>query len=67
MMDRIPVKNAHMANMDAVSIGIVSKRLPKNVSAPFCPDAIKAENTIKNRTEAPISLIDHVPRVVFDL
>jgi hypothetical protein len=67
MMDRIPVKNAHMANMDAVSIGIVSRGLLKNVSPPLCPDAINTDNTMKNRMEAPISLIDHVPRVVCDL
>jgi hypothetical protein len=67
MMERIPVKNEPIANMEAVSMGIVSKRLLKNVSPPLCPDAIKADNTMKNRMEITINLTDQLPRVVLGL
>jgi hypothetical protein len=67
MMERIPVKNAHTANMAAISIGRASERLLKNVSPPLCPDAIKTFNTMKNRMEITINLTDQLPRVVLGL
>ena len=67
MMERIPVINAHTARIAATSMGIASERLLKNVSPPFCPDAIKEDNTIKNRMETTISLTDHLPCTVLGL
>lgn len=66
-MERAPVKNAHTANMKAISMGIVRARLLKNVSPPLCPEATMTENNTKNNIEAPISLTDQIPRVVFGL
>ena len=67
MMERIPVKNAHTASMAAISIGMVRERLLKKVSPPLCPEATIIINNMKNNTEAPISLIDQLPRTVLGL
>ena len=67
MMERIPVKKAHTANVAAISMGIVNVRLLKNVSPPLCPEATKTKKNAKNNIDIPISLIDQLPRVVFGL
>lgn len=63
----VPVKNTHTAEIAAISIGIASERLLKNVSPPLCPDAIMAKNNMKNNIETPISLTDQAPSTVLGL
>jgi len=63
----MPVKNAHVAEIPARSIGKASAGRSKNVSPPLWPEAINEYNIMKNRNETTISITDHLPRVVFGL
>jgi len=42
-------------------------RLLKNVSPPRCPNATKIRNTAKNKKNAIISPVDHLPIMVLGL
>jgi hypothetical protein len=63
----MPVKNAHVAEIPAKSIGKASAGRSKNVSPPLWPEARNKYNIMKNRNETTISIPDHLPRVVFGL
>ena len=67
MMERIPVKNAHTANMAAISMGIVSTRLLKNVSPPRWPKATRAANNMKKARANAINLTDQAPSTALGL
>jgi len=59
MMPMIPVKKANRAEIPAITIGMDSARLLKNVAPPRCPEA----TIIMNKTiKTVISHIDHCPK-----
>ena len=55
----IPVKKANRAEIPAITIGIDSARLLKNVAPPRCPEAI---TTMNETIKTVISHIDHCPK-----
>jgi hypothetical protein len=59
-----PVKNANIPEIPAISIGIDSARLLKNVAPPRCPEATRSWNVMNNTTKAIMSQIDHLPKRV---
>jgi len=62
-----PVRKANTPETPESSEGIASARLLKYVSPPRCPNAIKIQNTAKNKKNAIISPIDHLPIMVLGL
>ena len=64
MIPMIPVKNADIPEIAAISIGTDSARLLKNVSPPRCPEATRSWNNINSMIKVIISHIDHLPKRV---
>ena len=67
MIPMVPVKKVDMPEIPAINIGIVRKRLLKNVAPPCCPEATRRWNNMNNKMKAAISQIDHWPKRVFGI
>jgi hypothetical protein len=67
MIPMIPVKNADMPEIPAISIGTDRTRLLKNVAPPRCPEATRSWNVVNNKIKAIMSQIDHLPKRVFGI
>ncbi len=61
----IPVKKADMPEIPAISIGIVSAKLLKNVSPPRWPEATRSRNVINSKKKTIINPTDNLPKKVF--
>ncbi len=58
----IPVKKANRAEIPAITIGMDSARVLKNVAPPRCPEATRIWNTMNKTIKTVISHIDHCPK-----
>ena len=67
MIPMIPVKNADIPEIPAISIGTDSARLLKNVAPPRCPEATRSQNVTNNTIKAIMSHIDHLPKRVLGI
>ena len=58
----IPVKKANRPVIPAITIGMDSARLLKNVAPPRCPEAARIWTTMNKTIKTVISHIDHCPK-----
>ena len=63
----IPVKKADIPEIPAISIGMDSARLLKNVAPPRCPAFTRSWNIMIKTIKAIMSHIDHLPKRVFGI
>lgn len=67
MIPMIPVKNADIPEITAISIGTDNARLLKKVAPPRCPEATRSWNVMNNTIKAILSHIDHLPKRVLGI
>ncbi|MFC2069457.1 hypothetical protein ACFLTP_10720 [Chloroflexota bacterium] len=61
------MKKADIPEIPAISIGMDSARLLKNVVPPRCPEATRSWNAMNNKITTTMRQIDQFPKRVFGI